>query len=191
MIGTQCWTKQNLKVTKYNDNTAIPLVTSGTWAATTGAYAIYDNQASSGTNTTNYGYLYNWYAANGIATTGTTYKNLCPTGYHVPTDAEWDTLTTYLGGVSVAGGKMKETGTILWLTPNTSADNTSGFSGLPGGYRFNGGSFSFVRVAAFFWSATQDGTSTAWNRLLDSDRADVYRFSNDKYDGGSVRCLRD
>jgi hypothetical protein len=88
LIGTQCWTKENLKVTKYNDNTLISLDasggpggTSGTWAATTGAYTIYGNESSTGANATNYGFLYNWYAAKGIATTGsTTYKNICPTG---------------------------------------------------------------------------------------------------------------
>ena len=107
LIGTQCWTKQNLKVTKYNDGTVIPLNnthTSGTvstvWQGlTTGAYAIYDNQASSGTNATNYGFLYNWYAV-------TDTKSICPAGWGIPTDAEWSTLTTFIG--TNPGTKLKK-----------------------------------------------------------------------------------
>jgi uncharacterized protein (TIGR02145 family) len=198
LIGTQCWTKENLKVTKYNDNTLISLDasggpggTSGTWAATTGAYTIYGNESSTGANATNYGFLYNWYAAKGIATAGsTTYKNICPTGWHVPTDAEWTTLTDYLGGVSVAGGKMKSTSS-LWNSPNTGADNTSGFTALPGGYRSNVGSFNNVRNNAFFWSATENG-SNAWYRYLGFNNGLVNRNGNlSKSVGASVRCLRD
>ena len=164
-IGTQCWTKENLKVTTYNDGTAILLnntYTSGTvstvWQGlTTGAYTIYGNGSSTGTDATNYGFLYNWYAAVGIVTAmGSPTKNICPTGWHVPTDTEWTTLTDYLGGVSVAGGKMKSTGTAYWYTPNTAATNESGFSVLPGGYRFSDGSFDYIRSTAFFWSATEN-----------------------------------
>ena len=204
LIGTQCWTKENLRVTKYNDNTSIPLnntYTSGTvstvWQGlTTGAYTIYANEASSGTNATNYGYLYNWYASKGIVTTGsTTYKNLCPTGYHVPTDSDWTTLTTYLLGESGAGGKMKSIGTTLWNSPNTGADNTSGFSALPGGSRVNDGSFFAIRNNAFFWSATEYDGNNAWNRYLWYASGDVYRNIStttvQKSVGASVRCLKD
>ncbi|MBK9327803.1 MAG: fibrobacter succinogenes major paralogous domain-containing protein [Sphingobacteriales bacterium] len=123
-IGNQCWMKENLKTTRYNDGSAIPTGLSNTaWEATTnGAYAIYDNNAA---NNTTYGKLYNWYAVN----TG----KLAPAGWHVPTDAEWTTLTTYLGGVRVAGGPMKAT--TLWASPNVGATNSSGFTGLPAGYR--------------------------------------------------------
>jgi uncharacterized protein (TIGR02145 family) len=201
LIGTQCWTKENLKVTKYNDGTAIPLNatggssgTSGSWAATTGAYTIYGNESSTGANATNYGFLYNWYAAKGIATAlSTTYKNICPTGWHVPTDAEWTTLETYLNNVvptGSVGGKMKSTSS-LWTSPNTGADNTSGFTALPGGYRNSDGSFYNIRFSAFFWSATESGYSVAWYRYLYDGSSNVSRNSYQKQLGASIRCLKD
>ena len=120
-IGTQVWMVENLKTTKYNDGTAIPNITDNTsWAAlTTGAYC--DNINTPSISTT-YGRLYNWYAVDNNAGTKVASnggKNVCPTGWHVPSDAEWTTLTTYLGGESVAGGKLKETGTTHWQSPNT------------------------------------------------------------------------
>jgi uncharacterized protein (TIGR02145 family) len=212
-IGTQCWTKENLKVTKYNDGTAIPLnntYTSGTvstvwYGLTTGAYTIYDNESSTGANATNYGFLYNWYAAKGITTVGsTTYKNLCPTGYHVPTDTEWSTLVIHLDNSStsstgsytsiIAGGKMKQTGTTLWNTPNTGATNESGFSALPGGFRNSVGGFYNIGISAAFWSTTEgDGIhSFAWYRFLSHNLAWVGKADHDFYSVGfSVRCLRD
>ncbi|MFZ4377910.1 MAG: fibrobacter succinogenes major paralogous domain-containing protein [Saprospiraceae bacterium] len=197
-IGNQCWTKENLRVTKYNDGTLIPLDNSGgtsgsstgqTWGSrTAGARTIY---AHSQANLSSYGYLYNWYAAKGIATSGyTSYKNLCPTGWHVPSDGEWTTLTTHLGGENVAGGKMKSTGTTLWRSPNSGATNESGFSGLPGGFRIGDGSFGVIRIFAFFWSASEDFFD-AWIRYLASNDGDVIRSYDLKSVGASVRCLRD
>ena len=204
-IGTQCWTKTNLKVTKYNDNTAIPLnntYTSGTvstvWQGlTTGAYTIYGNETSSGTNATNYGFLYNWYAAKGITTTGN--KNICPTGYHVPTDSDWnklvkfihsgaDTSSTSSTQSTTAGTKLKKNDD-LWTT-NTGTDDY-GFSGLPGGSRYDVGSFLSIRSGAFFWSATENGSGSAWTRYLVSTNGNVYRDNPYKTFGASVRCLRD
>jgi uncharacterized protein (TIGR02145 family) len=211
-IGTQCWTKENLKVTKYSDGTAIPLnntYTSGTvstvWQGlTTGAYTIYGNEASSGANATNYGFLYNWYAAKGIATPGsTTYKNLCPSGYHVPTDSDWNKLVKFIhsgadtsatsGNQSTtAGGKMKSTSTTLWGPTNIGADNSSGFSGLPGGYRWSDGSFLFIRDRVFFWSATEYDGTNAWSRFLEEFNGNVNRSKFYKKSmGKSVRCLMD
>jgi uncharacterized protein (TIGR02145 family) len=203
-IGTQCWTKENLKVSKYNDGTTIPLDTSGgpggnglgqTWGArSTGARTIYAND---NTNLATYGYLYNWYAVNGIVTEGnTSYKNLCPSGWHIPSDAEWTTLTNYLGGESVAGGKMKTIGTAYWNSLNTGADNSSDFSALPGGYRHGIGSFSIARLEAVFWSATEyDNIFFAWLRYLIANNSSVVRNyninSSSKLTGASVRCLRD
>jgi uncharacterized protein (TIGR02145 family) len=199
-IGTQCWTKENLRVTKYSDGTIIPLDSSGgnagngagqTWRIwTTGARTIY---AHSPSNLSTYGYLYNWYAAKGIASTGSTsYKNLCPTGWHVPSDGEWTTLTTHIGGVYVAGGKMKSTGTNLWTSPNAGATNESGFTGLPGGNRYPGGSFVEIRNDASFCSATEDADGNVWNRNLFSNSGHVSRGQwYFKSIGGSVRCLRD
>jgi uncharacterized protein (TIGR02145 family) len=190
LIGTRCWTKENLKVTKYDDGSTIPLDntgstsgTSGTWAVTTGAMSVYANNTS---NVSDYGYLYNWYAA-------TDSRKICPLGWHVPTDAEWTTLETYLNTVAPTGsvgGKMKSTSS-LWNSPNTGADNSSGFSALPGGFRNDVGSFYDISFNALFWSATENGASGAWFRTLDSSFSSVDRASSFKSVGASVRCLRD
>ena len=184
-IGTQVWMVENLKTTKYRDGTAIPNVTGSTaWAAlTTGAQCDYNNTAS---NSTTYGKLYNWY------TVGDS-RNIAPTGWHVPTDAEWTTLTDYLGGESVAGGKLKEAGTAHWLSPNTGATNETGFSALPGGYRGNyGGTFDNLGSDGSWWSATEYNTSFAWYRRMYSADSGVYRDNfYYKTNGFSVRCVRD
>ena len=209
-IGTQCWTKENLKVTKYNDGTSILLnntYTSGTvstvWQGlTVGAYTIYGNESSSGSNATNYGFLYNWYASKGIVNAGsTTYKNICPTGYHVPTDSDWnklvkfidpgaDTSSTSPTQSTTAGTKLKKNDA-LWAT-NTGTDNY-GFSALPGGYRNDDGSFDGVRDIAVFWSASENVNVGAWLRYLNniSGGGGVYRDNYYKSYGASVRCLRD
>ena len=198
-IGEQCWTKENLRVTKYNDGTIIPLDTSGgtvgnglgeIWSSwTTGARTIY---AHSQSNLATYGFLYNWYAAKGIATTGSTsYKNLCPTGWHVPTDGEWTNLTTYLGGERLSGAKMKSIGTTLWTSPNTGATNESEFTCLPGGYRYFDGSFGSVRDIGGFWSATEYEVSLSWRLDLYYGNGYVTRSYGGNQKGSSVRCLKD
>jgi uncharacterized protein (TIGR02145 family) len=159
-IGTQTWMAENLKVSKYSDGTTIPNVTDNTqWAQlTTGAaWSYYNNDAA---NNAKYGKLYNWYA---VSKTSNGNKNLCLTGWHVPTDTEWTVLTDYLGGTSVAGGKMKEVGTTNWQSPNTSATNTSLFTGLPGGRRGNGGDYGDNSLG-FWWSSTEFNTK-AWMML--------------------------
>jgi uncharacterized protein (TIGR02145 family) len=196
-IGTQCWTKENLRVTKYRDGSVIPLDESGgtagngtgqTWSSrTTGARTVYGHSAA---NLATYGYLYNWYA---VADT----KGLCPTGWHVPSDDEWTILVTYLGGESIAGGKMKSTGTTYWNSPNTGATNEIGFSALPGGYRNNDGRYNNISYNAFFWSGTELDSSLAWYRYLSSASSKVYRGNylsvnyNYKSVGAFVRCLMD
>jgi uncharacterized protein (TIGR02145 family) len=156
-IGTQVWMSENLKTSRYRNGGSIPYVLgNAAWAAlTTGAWSNYVHDAA---NDPIYGKLYNWYTTLG--------DTLCPTGWGVPTDAEWTILTTYLGGESVAGGKMKSIGTAYWSSPNTGATNESGFSVLPGGYRNSDGSFYDVRGSAFFWSATENDNSFAWYRFL-------------------------
>jgi uncharacterized protein (TIGR02145 family) len=190
-IGTQVWTTKNLDVATYSDGTVIPQVTDPTaWAnLTTGAWCYYNNDPANGAI---YGKLYNWYAVAGIHDTdpNTPNKKLAPTGYHVPTDAEWSTLTTYLGGESVAGGKMKATGTSLWTSPNTDATNSSGFTGLPGGYRYNG-TFYLIGYYGFWWSSSEGDTTGAWSRGLHDNGGNAYSGSNYKTHGISVRCLRD
>ena len=202
LIGSQCWTKENLRVRRYNDGTAIQFDATGgsggsssTWQnLTIGAHTIYANDSTTTpSNLTKYGYLYNWYAAKGIYTTGniasTDTLNVCPVGWHVPTDAEWTTLTSELGGESVAGGKMKSIGTAYWDSPNTGATNESGFSALPGGGR---GSFGFynVRYEAHLWSADEFSNSNAWIRTLSSNNGIVIRFTDNKSVGASIRCIR-
>ena len=201
-IGTQCWTKENLKVTMYNDGTLIPIDATGgpsgsstIWQnLTTGAYTIYGNESSTGTNATNYGFLYNWYAVKGISTVGSTnYKNICPTGWHVPTDGEWDALVTQLGGSSVAGSKLKSTSPLWYSGSGTPGTDNSGFTGLPGGYREETGVFSNTGYYAFFWSATDYNPLEAWYRTLDYYNSTVGRngfSSSSKSLGTSVRCLR-
>jgi uncharacterized protein (TIGR02145 family) len=191
-IGTQVWTTKNLDVTTYRDGTPIPQVTDPTaWAnLTTGAWCYYANNTANGTT---YGKLYNWYAVAGIHDTdpSTPNKILAPQGWHVPSDAEWTTLTTNLDGESVAGGKMKATGTALWTSPNTAATNSSGFTGLPGGVRTNGGTFYNIGNDGFWWSSSEGGTADAWHRGLYYDGGDAYSGIAYKTGGFSVRCLRD
>lgn len=181
-IGTQVWMVENLKVTKYNDGTSIPNVTDATeWSElTTGALCDYENTP---TNSATYGKLYNWYAVN----TG----KLCPTGWHVPTDAEWTTLTTYLGGLSVAGGKLKETGTTHWSSPNTGATNEAGFTALPGGSRTGNGPFNWIGSYGYWWSASESSATNATDRsmLFSASYVDFHYFN--KRLGLSVRCVRD
>ncbi len=186
-IGTQTWMAENLKVSKYNDGTTIPNVTDNTqWVKlTTGAWAYYNNDT---TNNDKYGKLYNWYAVS-LTTNGN--KNVCPTDWHVPTDAEWTVLIDYLGGETVAGGKMKEVGTISWNSPNTDATNTSLFSALPGGYRyFLGNCYGFGNYV-YWWSSSEYSTSFAWSRFLYNNGGHVDREINVKSNGLPVRCLKD
>jgi len=181
IINGQEWMQQNLAVTKYRNGDPIPTgLSNTTWQNTTsGAYAIYNNDAA---NNTLYGKLYNWYAVNDS-------RGLCPTGWHVPSDGEWTTLETNLGGSSVAGGKMKATSG--WNSPNTGATNESGFTALPGGYRGYDGTYGDVGSYGHWWSSTVDGLTSAWYRILHYNGSNVNRLLNDKQFGFSVRCVRD
>jgi uncharacterized protein (TIGR02145 family) len=186
-IGNQCWTQSNLKVSKYRDGDNIPTGLSNTaWENTTvGAYAIYNNDP---VNDGLYGKLYNHYAVMDN-------RGLCPTGWHVPTDGEWTTLETFLGGYSVAGGALKSTVTQPtpggWVSPNTGATNSSGFTALPGGHRSNNGAFNFVGSYVAWWSSSLSG-SNIWYRGLYSHHGDFHRgYDINRTSGGSVRCLRD
>ena len=194
-IGSQTWTTKNLDVATYSDGTVIPQVTDPTeWAnLTTGAWCYYNNDPVNGAT---YGKLYNWYAVAGIhneasKTDASQRKKLAPTGYHLPSDAEWTTLTDSLGGTGVAGGKMRTTGTTLWKIPNQDATNSSGFTGLPGGCRANGGTFGTIGGNGYWWSSSENDTTSAWFRYLNSNNGTAYRTSASKAHGFSVRCLRD
>ena len=185
-IGTQTWMAENLKVSKYSDGTTIPNITDNTqWQNnTTSAWSYYNNDV---TNNAKYGKLYNWYA---VSKTTNSNKNICPTGWHIPTDAEWAVLTYYLGGEIVAGGKMKEVGTTSWNSPNIDAANTSLFSALPGGSRDDVGYFSIGNYGNW-WSSTEGDAWSAWDRGLSYDGGNANRSVSNKRNGLSVRCLKD
>ena len=183
-IGTQCWMAENLKTTKYRNGDPIPNVTdNAAWGALyTGAYCWYNNDAA--TYRADYGALYNWFTVDDS-------RNLCPTGWHVPTDTEWTTLTTYLGGESVAGGKLKETCFTHWTSPNTGATNSSGFTALPGGGQGVIGPSNDFGYTGWWWSSTGYSPATSWFRALRSSISDVYRNYGNNQDGFSVRCVQD
>ena len=195
-IGDQCWLKENLRTTKYNDGTSITNVTdNATWTSTTsGAYCCYDNNPS---NCDTYGALYNWYAVN----TG----KLCPSGWHVPSDGEWKTLEMYLGMTQAQADATGWRGTdqgaklagnaSLWIDGALEQNanfGTSGFSALPGGNRsYSDGSFNILGKYGDWWSSTETDGSNAWNRNLSYTNANVFRYNYNKSYGFSVRCLRD
>ena len=177
-IGTQNWMEKNLDVITYRNGDPIPYVTDPEiWASLkTGAWCYFNNDHI-------YGKLYNWYAVNDS-------RGLAPTGWHVPTDVEWKTLIKTLGGDSIAGGKMKVAGAISWTNPNTGVVKTLGFAGRPGGGRGYFGTFNLIGFG-YWWSSTESGTTTAWNRSLSFKGSGVSRSSYDKTSGFSVRCLKD
>ena len=183
-IGTQCWMAQNLNIGNKIDgsgeqtnNSPTPIIEK---------YCNDNNES----NCDIYGGLYQWDEMMQYSTTSGV-QGICPTGWHVPTDAEWATLITFLGGESVAGGKMKETGTTHWNGYNTGATNSSGFTALPGGYRATSGLYYITGWNCNLWSSTQNSTTDAWNRILNENSAYVYRDWHTKGFGFSVRCVRD
>jgi uncharacterized protein (TIGR02145 family) len=180
VIGKQEWMVKNLDVSRYRNGDIIPEVKDpAKWGSIkTGAWCYYDNDPANGKI---YGKLYNWYAVNDP-------RGLAPKGFHVPSDAEWTVLTDYLGGVRVAGGKMKSTSG--W-EKDGNGTNSSGFTGLPGGDRFNDGSFDVIGTNGYWWSSTVNSTYYAWYRSLNYSSGDVSRTIDYKGDGFSVRCLRD
>lgn len=203
-IGSQVWMAENLRTTKYRDGSSIPLVSSYTdWANNwnngnplkTPMMCWYLNDPS--TYAANkFGALYNWYAVN-PATNGN--KNVCPTGWHVPSVGDWITLINFLdpsadGGnnyLNIGGGKMKSTGTQYWASPNQDATNSSGFSGLPGGYRYTDAGFNLVGIIGRWWSTTEDYSTKALARSLESNVGHVLTDSEFKSSGLSVRCVKD
>jgi len=182
-IGDQVWMAENLRTTKYNDETDILNITGDNqWKVneTTGAYAWYDNEESNGEI---YGAIYNWIAVE----TG----KLCPTGWRVPSDADWTELTDYAGGLEVAGGKLKETGTEHWADPNEGATDEYEFGALPGGTRFVlDGTFRNIGEIGFWWTSTPDGANRYY-RAMGYDVANVTRWRTSDTAGMSVRCIKE
>lgn len=183
-IGTETWMAENLRTTKYNDGTPIPNIIEGNqWDyLTTGAYCNYNNTANLDTIAT-YGCLYNWYAVN----TG----KLCPSGWHVPDDEEWIALTNYLGGTNIAGGKLKESGTTHWTSPNVEATNETGFTALPGGDRISDGNFSDIGDIGYWWSTSETNENYTWSIVILNNLGEVFMFEGLKKMGFSVRCKKD
>lgn len=182
-IGSQKWMTTNLNVSHYRNGDIIPQVKGkAAWAAlTTGAWCWYNNNSDSGAI---YGRLYNWYAVNDP-------RGLAPAGSHVPSDAEWNILSVYLGGDAVSGGKLKDTGTRHWFPPNFGATNQSGFTGLPGGYRYYDGSFFNVNFYGFFWSSTESPPNGARYRDLLYNAGGLAGSALNKQCGFAVRCIKD
>ena len=185
-IGTQVWMVENLKTTKFNDGSSITLVTDNSaWSKlTTPGYCWQNNHIS---NKNTYGALYNWYTVN----TG----KLAPQGWHVSTFEDWDTLNAYLGS-SNAGGKIKTTGTIetgtgLWHSPNTGATNSSGFTGLPGGYRIVPGDFDGLGSMGGWWTTFKEQSGNAWSTNLFHDYESIGCLGSSLGTGFSVRCVQD
>jgi len=180
-IGTQEWLKENLKTTKLNDGTAIKLEPEDSaWESLTVAgYCYYDNNQSIGNI---YGALYNYIAvASG---------KLCPTGWHVPTKAEWETLRDNTGGENSAGGNLKEKGTVHWNSPNTGATDQVGFTALPGGERYGSGSFHYLGENNNFWTTTPGPQNEPFGVRMYYDGADFHMSEFDKDMAISVRCVR-
>lgn len=186
-IGSQLWMAENLRVTRYRDGSVIPNITeNGAWTGlTTGARCYYDNDSA--THDVVYGVLYNGYAI-------TDSRNIAPEGWHVATQEDLEMLIDTLGGLDIAGGKMKEAGIIHWNDPNTDADNTSGFSALPGGYRSgNSGTSVYLNEMAYWWSSTIDASNS--NRIhsysLSYDASEIESVTDALKWGFSVRCVKD
>jgi uncharacterized protein (TIGR02145 family) len=194
-IGNQVWMSENLKTSRYSDNTKIPHITDNTeWSnLSTPGYCLYGNNDVA--NVYKNGAIYNWYAVN----TG----KLCPEGWHVPDEDEWTTLTDYLGGESDAGGKLKEVGTNHWTTPNSGATNDFGFTALPSGYRtgLTAGSFRASSYIGWWWASTEsdliwpniESSELIWarNRTISFDVSEIAKGLGLKRNGYSVRCVKD
>ncbi len=182
-ICNQVWMLRNLDVDHYRNGDPIPEVQdTAEWGnLTTGAWTYYNNDP---TMVKIYGKLYNWYAVNDS-------RGIAPEGWHVPTDGEWTELTDCLGGETIAGGKLKETGTTHWLSPNEGATNSSDFSALPGGYRAVDGTSDPIGYIGYWWSSTNIGGANAWIRSLRSINANVARYYCYMKSGFSVRCVKD
>ena len=181
-IGTQTWMTNNADVDTYQNGDVIPEVTNAAaWnSLTTGAWCYYANSTANGTV---YGKLYNWYAVHDP-------RKMAPIGWHVPADAEYATLQTYLGGSTIAGGKLMSTGTSLWPASNASSTNSSGFSGLPGGYRLPNGGFNSGANWAVFW-ASDDNGGNPFDWQLRSNNAAFNHYPDAKTFGFSVRFIKD
>lgn len=195
-IGDQWWMSENLA---FLPSVSPPYV----YSETLPYYYVYGyedegrsvSEAKSTANYQTYGVLYNWPAAMNSAASSTSspsgVQGVCPTGWHLPSDAEWTQLSNYLGGESVAGGKLKETGKTHWLIVNTGASNESGFTALPGGYRSPDDVVKWLGLFGLWWSSSENSSSSVWVVGLSGNSSNVVRDPYFKWYGYSVRCLKD
>ncbi len=184
-IGTQVWMKENLKVTRYRNGDLIGTTTSATLDVSGESSPKYQWACNGDEdNVAVYGRLYTWYAV-------TDSRNVCPAGWHLPTDAELKTLVTYLGGAKIAGGKLKETGHSHWESPNTGATNETGFTALPGSYRSITGEFNHFGNCGGWWSSSVMNTYMAWTLYMTAIVSYSGMYPYGKSLGFSVRCLKE
>jgi uncharacterized protein (TIGR02145 family) len=183
VIGNQVWMLQNLKTTHFNNGDPIPEVAdSAQWEKlTTGAYCNYNNDPVLAET---YGHLYNWYVINDV-------RKIAPKGWHVPTIEEWITLRDFLGGASSAGGKMKESGTNHWSSPNAGASNQSGFTGLPAGSRMSYGTFSSINHSGIWWGSDALSETTALSYYATYAHSILGPAIYLKQYGLTIRCIKD
>lgn len=184
-IGTQVWLVENLKTTRYRNGDVIPNETvDSLWNKlsnnSTGALCNYNNDVNTG-NT--YGFLYNWFAASDS-------RGLAPEGWRVATEADWQTLVTFLGGETVAGGKLKESGTTHWSSPNTGATNQSGFTALPGGLRVYSGKYEMIGVMGLFWTSTSSDDYSGFNCGMFNETPGAIVDGKRRGYGFTVRCVK-
>lgn len=182
-IGSQIWMAENLKAIKYNDGEQIPLVTDGAeWINKyTPAYCWYDNDSSLYAQT--FGAIYNWYTVNT--------EKLSPIGWHIPSDDEWNEMVEYLGGDSIAGSKLKETGNLHWTDSNIDATNETGFSALPGGYRATDGNFYHIGLKEHWWTSTLFSSTHSVKIDINGENGIVNSGNGNKIGGVSIRCILD
>lgn len=182
LIGNQCWMAQNMNI-----GTKIDGVNNQTNNTTIEKYCYNNDEYICSA----YGGLYQWDEMMQYVTTEKT-QGICPLGWHIPSDAEWTDLTTYLGGENIAGNKMKESGYSHWYGPNEGATNESGFTALPGGVRnYNDGQFLTIGNYGYFWSSSEFDGTYSWYKYLLSSNGDIYRGNYYKTYGFSVRCIKD
>jgi uncharacterized protein (TIGR02145 family) len=183
-IGNQIWMAENLKTTHYNNGDEI---------ATTPLNYDYELEIepkyqwpSEGDeiNVPIYGRLYTWFVA-------IDERNVCPPGWHLPSQQEWEILVNYLGGYAIAGGKMKEKGTLHWTDPNTGANNSSGFKALPGGNRIQYGMFNVIGKSSSYWSSTEWDNVNIFFIYLSNESTESYLANNDRKFGFNIRCIKD
>ena len=181
-IGSQVWMSENLNVSHFRNGDIIPEAKdTAAWVMASNigkpAWCYYNNDTAKGRI---YGKLYNWYALNDP-------RGLAPDGWHIPSTLEYDSLISYLGGINVAGGKMKAN----WgWDKNGNGNDESGFAGLPGGYRSNFGPFNFIGLYAYWWSSSENSTGNAWFYFVNSNDSNINKFRYDEGSGLSIRCVR-